>query len=67
MQFMGLQRVRQDLTNEQQQKKKKKENKLLSGKGSNNRKDNTSAVKTPSHVSMIKTSLKHFPQLFFRL
>ena len=67
LQFMGLQRVRQDLTNEQKQNKKKKEKKLLSGKGSNNRKDNISVVKTPSHVSMAKTSLKHIPQLFFRL
>lgn len=45
-------------------KEKKKENKLLSGKGSNNRKDNISVVKTPSPVSMAKTSLKHIPQLF---
>ena len=42
-------------------------NKLSLGKRSNNSKDNKSVVKTPSSVSMVKTSLKHLLELFCRI
>ena len=46
---------------------REQKDKQLSSKRSNNSKDNNSVVKTPSSVSMVKTSLKHFPELFYRI
>ena len=46
---------------------KEQKNKLFSGKGSNKGKDNKSVVKTPSSVSMVKISLKHFLELSCRI
>ena len=46
------------------QKKKKKK---LSGKRSNNSKDNKSVVKTLGFVSMVKISLEPFLELFYRI
>ena len=40
---------------------------LLSGKRSNNSKDNKSVVKTPSSISMVKMSLKHILEQFHRI
>ena len=41
--------------------------KTLSGKRSNNSKENKSVVKTPGSVSMVKISLQHFLELFCRI
>ena len=39
----------------------------FSSKRSNQSKGNKSVVKTPSSVSMVNVSLKHFLELFFRI
>ena len=46
---------------------REQKDKLLSGMRSNNSKDNKSVVKTPSSVSVVKISLKHFPELLCRI
>ena len=43
---------------------REQKDKLLAGKRSNNSKDNKAVVKTPSSVSRVKTSLKHFLEVF---
>ena len=45
---------------------REQKDKLLTGKRINNSKDNKAVVKTPSSVSMVKMSLKHFLELFCR-
>ena len=40
---------------------------VLSGKRSNNSKDNKSVAKTPNSITIVKISLKHYLELYSRI